>query len=128
MNSWWLPKYIKPLKYRIRIEPLAPDYEKFKGCCCIIKKKETDTNTIIFNSFDLDINDVYLVNKDKEFPNLEKSYDPKKEQTKIIFEKIPDEGMLVIECTRKILLKLPGFLTKENNEWIFCIIFEPIKS
>ena len=41
---------IVPLKYRITIEPIAPDYEIFKGICYIIYDAKIPTDNIIMHS------------------------------------------------------------------------------
>lgn len=121
-----LPKYIRPIKYRIRIEPMGPDYEKFKGSCYIIFTNNGDHKDIIINALDLEIGDVYLVDKNIIYHNTGIEYNHDREHVKLSFDMIPREGMMVIEYIGKILAEAPGFYrAKENDEWIFCTNFEP---
>lgn len=127
MDYYRLPKHIKPLKYQIRIEPTGPDYEFFKGYCHIIfKNSEVDSKIIVINTLELNINNAWLVDRASCIPLRRITYNPETEQTKFVFDKLPQMGMLIIEYTGKILTEPPGFYRmKEHGEWIFCTLFEP---
>ena len=127
MCDYRLPNDIKPIKYRIRIEPIGPDYHYFRGVCYIIFTNSTNTNTIILNGYDIKIKSIYLVDNVKKYDHRITSYDTERQQIKLFFDTVPKFGMIVIKYIGKINDECNGlFRTKENNEWIFYTQFEPV--
>lgn len=127
MNSYRLPENIQPIKYRIIIEPINPQYEYFKGKCYIIFSSNGKSNFITLNSLELEIKSVYLVDNNKEYTFHNKEYDNDRHQLKLNFDEVPTIGMLIIEYFGKIYDESMGFFkVKQKNEWIFYTHFEPI--
>ncbi|XWV24603.1 hypothetical protein QJ856_gp1184 [Tupanvirus deep ocean] len=127
MNNYRLPKDIRPYKYIIKIEPKGPDYDNFYGVCKIIYYGGTNQKSIILNSLDLVIDNVYLMDNNKSYTFNNLSYDVDKQQIILNFDEIPKEGILTIKYHGKIFDEPVGLCkAKQNKEWVFYTHFEPI--
>ena len=124
MNNRLSPN-IKPLRYRIVIEPIGPDYNYFNGICYILYRSDAPANKITINAVDLHFKDIYLVDRNKSYAHLDTINH--EQTTLLLFDNVPLEGMLVIKYSGKIYDNPNGiFRTKEKDEWIFYTQFEPI--
>ncbi|XWV25838.1 aminopeptidase M1-like [Tupanvirus soda lake] len=127
MNKYRLPKDIRPIKYIIKIEPIGPDYDNFDGVCKIIYYGGGNRKNITLNSFDLEINDVHLMDNKKSYTYYGIVHDTDKQQINLKFDEIPNEGILTIKYRGKIFDESIGLCkAKQNGEWVFYTHFEPI--
>ena len=140
MDNFRLPNNVIPIKYRITINPIAPEYEYFIGRCCIIYELQAPTNKIapcnrpalggqgdiILHMADLNINKIYLVDDTKSYDLTAKQYYTQHQLLKLSFELVPDTGMLVFEYTGKINNNSIGLCkARIDNSWILYTHFEP---
>jgi aminopeptidase N len=129
MNCYRLAKNIRPTNYIIRIEPIGPHYNHFQGLCKIIYYGASNTNEIVINSFNLEIEGVELRDNDMLHHHYETQYDIGKQQVILKFDAVPSEGILTIMYTGNIYNEALGLCkTMQNNELIFYTNFEPIQA
>ncbi len=127
-----LPKHIIPVNYTIRIEPIAPLYNKFIGKCVIVFKiLDPNINYIILNGLQLKITNVKMAsitnNNIIYHKHISTEHLNEYEQIKFNFESMPSKlGALIIEYEGSILENLSGlYKCTQNDKLIMLTQFEP---
>jgi aminopeptidase N len=119
-NIYRLSQHITPLEYHLKITPIAPSYDIFKGKCIIIfNNNDPNLNYITLNILDLNISKVSLTSITNNIiinHNLTNTTRNKvTQQIKFEFDKLPKIGGLTIEYDGLIATNLCGFY-KCNQE------------
>jgi len=131
-NSYRLPQHITPLEYHIRIEPIGPLYDKFKGKCIILFKQSSNLNYIILNEVNLNVSNVKLIsfhnNNIIQHKLISTTYDKPVEQIKFEFDSLPQNiGGILIEYDGIINTDLSGFYKcTQKDKLIMVTQFEPV--